>query len=109
MTHSTWLTTRHLKTVESPETEAERAAIRLSMAFAKVVYDRRVELGLSQLELAERTGLTQAKISRIEGSDTVPTLPLIWRLAKALDGSLTIAVDAEVGADSVTFSAHRAA
>ncbi|MDP4509226.1 helix-turn-helix domain-containing protein [Nonomuraea turcica] len=42
------------------------------MALAKAVYDRRTELGLTQAELADRAGLSQAKISRIEGSDTVP-------------------------------------
>ncbi|MER5182824.1 transcriptional regulator [Streptomyces sp. NPDC002896] len=41
---------------ESPEVEAERAEIRLAMAFAKAVYDRRMELGLSQAEGTEPSG-----------------------------------------------------
>ncbi|MBF6218382.1 helix-turn-helix domain-containing protein [Nocardia abscessus] len=49
--------------------------IRLSIALAQAVSDRRTELELTQADLAEHAGLTQAKISRIEGSDTVPTLP----------------------------------
>jgi transcriptional regulator with XRE-family HTH domain len=81
--------------------------INLSMALAQLVYDRRTELGLSQEELAQRCGLTQAKISRIEGSDTVPTLALLAKLAKGLNAALNIAVDVED--TSLTLTAHRAA
>ncbi|GAA3831424.1 hypothetical protein GCM10022206_82340 [Streptomyces chiangmaiensis] len=69
------------------------------------MYDRRTELGLTQTELADRAGLTQAKISRIEGSDTVPTLPLLTKLAKALDAAPNIALDNDD--TQVTFTAHR--
>ncbi|MEV0484131.1 helix-turn-helix transcriptional regulator [Streptomyces sp. NPDC050508] len=58
-------------------------------------------------QLAERAGLTQAKISRVEGADTVPTLPLLRRLAPALDASLNIAFDDDH--EEVTFIAHPAA
>lgn len=43
---------------ESAEIDEERQEHRLSMALAKVAYDRRIELGLSQTELAARAGLT---------------------------------------------------
>ena len=96
---SNWRTLRERKLAEGftePENVAElRHEIRLSMALAKAVYERRTELGLTQVQLADRAGLTQAKISRIEGSDTVPTLPLLAKLAKALDASLNIALDGE--------------
>lgn len=111
MNHSRWKLAREKKLaeghVESPETTAERAEIRLAMAFAKAVYDRRTELGLTQAEVAERAGLAQAKISRIEGADAVPTLPLLRRLARALDASLSIALDDEH--EEVAFIAHPAA
>ncbi|GAB3927653.1 hypothetical protein GCM10029976_024140 [Kribbella albertanoniae] len=81
-----------------------RREIRLSMALAQAVYERRTELGLTQTELAARSGLTQAKISRIEGSDTVPTLPLLARLVQALDATLNIALDD--AKTEVSFVAH---
>jgi ribosome-binding protein aMBF1 (putative translation factor) len=97
MNHSRWKTLRERKHAEGfsePEDVAEaRREIRLSMALAKAVYDRRVELGVTQVELADRAGLTQAKVSRIEGADTVPTLPLLAKLATALDATLNIALD----------------
>jgi ribosome-binding protein aMBF1 (putative translation factor) len=105
MNHSRYRALRERKLAEGftePTEVAEaRREIRLSMALAKAVYDRRTELGLTQTELADRAGLTQAKVSRIEGSDTVPTLPL---LAKALDATLNIALDNDD--THVNFTAH---
>ncbi|WP_406297814.1 helix-turn-helix transcriptional regulator [Embleya sp. NBC_00888] len=108
MNHSRWKTLRERKLAEgftepADVTEA-RHEIRLSMALAQAVYERRSALGLTQSELADRAGLTQAKISRIEGSDTVPTLPLLAKLAKAMDASLNIALDDDN--TQVTFTAH---
>ncbi|MGY2006386.1 helix-turn-helix domain-containing protein [Nocardia gipuzkoensis] len=74
--------------IEPDEVTEARREIRPSMALAQAVYDRRTELGLTQADLAERAGLTQAKISRIEGPDTMPTLPLLAKLAEALDATL---------------------
>ena len=34
--------------------------------------------------------MTQPQVSTIEGGDSTPTVPLLARLAKALDASLTI-------------------
>ncbi|GAA0606109.1 helix-turn-helix transcriptional regulator [Kribbella sandramycini] len=108
MSHSRWKTLRERKLSEGftePADVAEaRREIRLSMALAQAVYERRTALGLTQTELAVRAGLTQAKISRIEGSDTVPTLPLLARLAQALDASLNIALDNDSA--EVSFIAH---
>ncbi|MDQ8704549.1 helix-turn-helix domain-containing protein [Streptomyces sp. LHD-70] len=109
MAHSRWKTLRERQLAEKlaePDDVAEaRHEIRLSMALAQAVYARRTELGLTQTELAGRSGLTQAKISRIEGSDTVPTLPLLTKLARALDASLNIALDGD--STEVTFTAHQ--
>ncbi|MFI0937565.1 helix-turn-helix domain-containing protein [Streptomyces sp. NPDC021020] len=66
------------------------------MAFARelgrLVRDRRAELGLSQTDLADRCGMKQPQISRLETGGTVPTLPLLRRLARALDSDLTISL-----------------
>ncbi|MHC0434319.1 helix-turn-helix domain-containing protein [Streptomyces sp. O3] len=80
---------------ETPERAQERRENLLAMALAVVVYNRRAQLGLTQAETAERCGLDQAKISRIEGSDAVPTLPLLYKLSKGLDAKLHIDIDIE--------------
>lgn len=108
MSHSTWKIrrTRELLSSEerSPELQQLDREITLSLSLAKVVYDRRKELGLSQTAAAERCGLTQAKISRIEGSGAVPTLPLLAKLAKGLNASLVLHIDS--GDAGITLTAQ---
>ncbi|WP_323378739.1 type II toxin-antitoxin system RelE/ParE family toxin [Streptomyces smaragdinus] len=89
---------------------AERAQARrenlLAMALAVVVYQRRTELGLTQAETAERCGLDQGKISRIEGSDAVPTLALLYKLSRGLDGTFHIDIDDDADEPVITLTAH---
>ncbi|WP_055627190.1 helix-turn-helix domain-containing protein [Streptomyces hirsutus] len=85
MNHSTWRTRRARQLAgETVEYDQEYVDARLAGDLGQAVYDRRIELGLS------RTGMTQPQVSRMEGGDTVPTLPLLRRLAKALDGTLCV-------------------
>ncbi|WP_129306358.1 helix-turn-helix transcriptional regulator [Streptomyces sp. L2] len=107
MNHSAWRTrqTRRLAG-EAVEYDQEYVDARLAGDLGQAVHDRRIELGLSQAELAERAGMTQPQVSRMEGGDTVPTFPLLRRLAKALDGSLNVAIDE--GDSRVTFTPHAA-
>ncbi|MBN1170596.1 MAG: helix-turn-helix domain-containing protein [Micromonosporaceae bacterium] len=73
---------------ESPEYIEAGARIALGQA----VYDRRTALGISQSELARRAGTTQTVISRLEGGAVTPTLPLLHRLAGALEGELNLKI-----------------
>jgi DNA-binding XRE family transcriptional regulator len=41
----------------------------------QAVRDRRLALGLSQVELATRAGMTQPALSRLEAGGVVPTIP----------------------------------
>jgi ribosome-binding protein aMBF1 (putative translation factor) len=103
--HSQWKTRRTRKLLGEPVEESP-AYVEAGYAFAlgQAVHDRRTELGLSQTELARRAGMNQPQISNIEGGDSVPTLPLLTRLAKALDASLTIDLDGDTSA--FVFTAH---
>ncbi|MDH6120642.1 ribosome-binding protein aMBF1 (putative translation factor) [Kitasatospora sp. GAS204A] len=103
MNHSRWKTarTRALlgeQVAEGPEVAALRLEIRYARAFGQALYDRRTELGLSRAEVAGRAGMAESQIEQIEGGDTVPTLPLLTRLAGALEAELDLhlAPDAEV-------------
>ncbi|MFD9332407.1 helix-turn-helix domain-containing protein [Streptomyces sp. NPDC060065] len=105
MNHSQWKTRRTRKLLgESAEESPAYVEAGYAFALGQAVYDRRTELGLSQTELARRAGMTQPQISNIEGGDSVPTLPLLTRLAKALDASLTIDLDDD--ASAFVFTAH---
>jgi transcriptional regulator with XRE-family HTH domain len=57
----------------------------------QMVHDRRVELGLTQAELAEGADMTQPpQLSRLESGGARPTVPLLARLAAALNAELDI-------------------
>lgn len=51
---------------------------------------RRIELGLSQAQLAELTGIGQSNIARLESKKAVPNLNTVLKVAKALNCQLTI-------------------
>ena len=110
MNHSRWKLARERAvaegSTEAPEVEAMRTEIRMAFDLGQAVYDRRAELGISQTELARRASMTQPQVSKLELGGTVPTLPLLARLAKALDASLNIALDGDTS--SVVFTAHAA-
>ncbi|GAB2820998.1 hypothetical protein GCM10027073_60000 [Streptomyces chlorus] len=95
MNHAEWKTRRHRKLLseaaeDNPEYDRLYEEAELAHDLGQMVYDRRTALGLSQTELAERCGMKQPQISRIEGGGTVPTIPLLRRLARALDADLNI-------------------
>lgn len=95
MNHSQWRTRRTRKLLgESVEESPAYVEAGYAFALGQAVYDRRTELKLSQSELARRAGMTQSQVSHIEGGDSVPTLPLLTRLAKALDAPLGIVAHA---------------
>ena len=52
----------------------------------------REKKGLTQKQLAEAANMTQPAVARFEAGGTVPTIPLLERLAAALDAELTVSV-----------------
>jgi ribosome-binding protein aMBF1 (putative translation factor) len=96
--HSQWKTRRTKKLLgETVDESPAYVEAGYALALGQAVYDRRTALGLSQAELARRAGMTQPQISVMEGGDSSPT-PLLTRLAKALDASLTIQLDDDTSA-----------
>ena len=70
---------------------------RFYLQIARLVSDLRVRTGLSQAELAERTGVSQPMIARLEKGDNrrTPTFDTIFRLLKVLGYSISIHVQKE--------------
>jgi ribosome-binding protein aMBF1 (putative translation factor) len=87
------MTTRHVRweRTGADEHAAAYEEARASLLLGQMVYDRRTELGLSQIELAERADMTQPQLSRLESGGATPTVPLLARLAAALNADLDIA------------------
>lgn len=61
-----------------------RASPTLLATFAENLHRLRLARGLSQVNLAKRSGLTQAGISQLEGKERMPSLRSIARLSEAL-------------------------
>jgi ribosome-binding protein aMBF1 (putative translation factor) len=70
--------------------DAAYAEARAALLLGQMVHDRRTVLGLTQAELAARTGMSQPQLSRLESGGATPTVPLLARLAQALDAELDI-------------------
>jgi transcriptional regulator with XRE-family HTH domain len=60
----------------------------LSTRYAKLFRKQRLALGLSQEELAERIGVSQSRISRVERGEHNLQLTTIEEFAKALEIAL---------------------
>src|ERR1700735_859760 len=67
--------------------EVQRAHI-----IGRAVRERRLTLGLSQIELAARAGMTQPALSRLEAGGVIPTIPLLDRISIALDADLIVEI-----------------
>ena len=67
--------------------EARRAFL-----IGQAVRERRLALGLSQTEVATRAGMTQPALSRLEVGGTVPTIPVLERIAAALGAELIVTI-----------------
>jgi len=87
------MATRHVRweRTGADEHAAAYEEARASLMLGQMVHDRRVELDLTQAELAERAGMTQPQLSRLESGGATPTVPLLARLAAALNADLDIA------------------
>ncbi|MGH3404200.1 MAG: helix-turn-helix domain-containing protein [Streptosporangiaceae bacterium] len=91
---------------EEPADDPERLAIREALAFGKALYDIRTALGLSVAEMATRASLTEDDIECIEEGGTEPTIPLLRRLAAALNADVHLTAGHDLG--SVWFETHAA-
>jgi ribosome-binding protein aMBF1 (putative translation factor) len=91
------MTTRHSSYEElaaqrrdSDEYREGYAEARRAFLIGQPVRERRLALGLSQVELAARPDMTQPALSRLEAGGVVPTIPLLERISAALDADLIV-------------------
>lgn len=77
---------------QSDEYREGYAEARRAFLIGQAVRERRLALGLSQVELAARAGMTQPALSRLEAGGVVPTIPLLERITVALDAELIVEI-----------------
>jgi transcriptional regulator with XRE-family HTH domain len=80
---------RERRMAEPGATEAYESA-RIAHELGRSVRHLREQLGWSQARLAQAAGMTQSTVARFEAGGTIPTLPLLERLARALEADLTV-------------------
>lgn len=82
--------------VASRRAQLGTEAVERSEVFAEAyriavqVMDLREKHGLTQIQLAQRCGISQADISRIERGSTSPTTRTLQRIADALDAEVRL-------------------
>ncbi|MBI2704025.1 MAG: helix-turn-helix domain-containing protein [Actinobacteria bacterium] len=69
------------------------SALRQRNWIAAHIRERRYELDLTQHEVAERAGTSHSFISKLEGGEHIPTLPVLQRILAVLDEDLLIGIE----------------
>ena len=76
--------------LKDPEFKKEWDDIQPEMDVIRAMVDTRIGQNLTQKQLAERTGIDQADISKLENGTRNPSLKLLKRLAKGMGMQLKI-------------------
>lgn len=76
--------------MKNPEVKKEYDALKAEYAIIQSIIDARKIAGITQKELAERTGINQADISKLENGNGNPSLRTLQRLAAGLGKTLKI-------------------
>ena len=88
---SAWTDVRERRMNEPGAQDAYEAA-RLAFELGATVRGLREVKGWSQTQLAREASMTQSAVARFEAGGTIPTLPVLQRLARALDANLVVQV-----------------
>lgn len=75
---------------KDPEFSAEYEALRPEYEAIRAVIAARLESNLTQKQLAEKTGIRQSNISRIESGAASPTVDTLARIAAGMGKQLRI-------------------
>lgn len=81
------------KQMQNPEFKAEHDASMAEFEVMRALISARTEANLTQKELAERSGVRQSNISRIENGTCVPNIATLQALAEAMNKRLLISFE----------------
>lgn len=76
--------------MENPEFVKEYESIQPEMDVIRAIIEARTSQNITQKELAERTGINQADISKLENGTRNPSVNLLKRLADGMGMALKI-------------------
>lgn len=78
--------------LDEPGAREAYHATKLAFELGRAVRGLREQRGWTQAQLASASGMTQSAVARFEAGGTIPSLPVLDRLAHALDAELTVSV-----------------
>jgi transcriptional regulator with XRE-family HTH domain len=78
------------KQMEDEEFRKEYEAIQPEIDVIRAIVDARTSQNMTQKELAERTGINQADISKLENGTRNPSVNMLKRLAEGMGMTLKI-------------------
>ncbi len=78
------------KQIQGTEIKVEYDALKPEFAIIRPWVDARTQQGITQKELAARTGITQSDISKLEHGNGNPSIKTLKRLASGLNRRLKI-------------------
>ncbi|MCD8082220.1 MAG: helix-turn-helix domain-containing protein [Clostridiales bacterium] len=70
--------------LKRPEVRAEYEALEPEFSFMRAMIDARKKTGITQKQLAEKTGISQGDISKYESGSGNPSIRTLQRLAAGL-------------------------
>ena len=76
--------------MKNPDFKAEYDALEPEYAIIQAMIDARQAIGLTQKELAERTGISQGDISKLENGSGNPSIRTLQRLAAGMGMKLQL-------------------
>ena len=78
------------KRLKDPNFKKEYDALEPEFSIIQAIIDARKNAGMTQKELAEKTGITQGDISRLENGSANPSLKTLQRLAEGMGMTLKL-------------------
>ncbi len=85
------------KKMNDPEFAKAYEEIQPEMNVIRAIIDARISQNITQKELAERTGIAQTEISKLENGTRNPSIKLLQRLADGKDMVLNISFTPKAG------------
>ena len=76
--------------LRDPEFRKEYEALQPERAVIRAIIEARRQSGLTQKELAERTGIAQGDISKLENGNANPSIRTLQRLASGMGMTLKV-------------------
>ncbi|MEK4529789.1 helix-turn-helix transcriptional regulator [Paenibacillus sp. FSL H8-0104] len=85
------------------KTEIEKQVISEMAKLVVQIVERRRSLGLTQTQVAELAGITQAQVGRLETSSTIPSIETVVKVAIALGMTINLSSYEEQSAARMTY------